>query len=142
MAIETLLTLCRQAGIEPPSVPVRPRASAQPYDAGATGRRAIGWVGSKLGVNTLLWGNADQIRSRARDAIRNNAWASSAIDSFESNVIGTGIKPQSRHPDPQVRVKIEEAWLRWTDEADATGVTDYYGLQALVTREEIGRAHV
>ena len=58
-----------------------------------------------------------------------------AVDSFTGNCVGTGIKPQSQHPDPELRKQIQTLWLRWTDEADADGLVDFYGLQALVCRE-------
>lgn len=114
--------------------PVPSRKSSAPFSAGGTGRRAAAWQTSRLGTNTLLYGNLDQIRSRSRDAVRNNPWATKAIDSYVANAIGTGIKPQSAAPDPY-RQKINEAWLRSTDELDAYGRTDLYGLQALWARE-------
>jgi len=69
--------------------------------------------------------------------VRRNAWASNAIDSFVANAVGAGIKPQSKHPDAAVKRRLQELWLRWTDEADAHGLTDFYGLQALVCRSAI-----
>ena len=77
------------------------------------------------------------MRSRSRDMVRRNAWASNAIESFVGNCVGTGIKPQSRHLDAAVKRRIQELWLRWTDNADAAGLTDFYGLQALVCRSTV-----
>ncbi len=136
--IETLLSIARQAGHEPPPLPVatRKRASASaPYDAGGQGTRMLSWQASRLGPTTLLWGNLDQIRSRARDAVRNNPWAASAIDKFESNVIGSGIQPHWQHKDEQIRLKLQKAWNRWCRQADYGGQSDFYGLQALLARE-------
>jgi len=116
--------------------PLRRRASATaPYEAGSTGRRSLGWQASRLGATTLLWGNLDNIRSRSRDAVRNNPLAASAIDKFESNVIGSGIQPHWRHPDPQVRTRLQKAWERWGKEADFAGQSDFNGLLALIARE-------
>lgn len=111
------------------------RARAGAYDAGSTGRRAAGWNASSLGVNTLLWGNLDQIRRRSRDEIRNNPWATSAIDNFEANVIGTGISPQWQIENETLRLQIQEAWDEWTDEVSADGLLNFYGLEALSARE-------
>ena len=122
----------RPAGGTPTSV--QRRASA-PYDAGATGRRAQTWQTTMLGQNTLLWSNLDQLRARARDAVRNNPWAASAIDRFEANVIGTGIQPHWQHADPKIREQIHAAWNRWQQDADWCGQLDFYGLQALMARE-------
>jgi hypothetical protein len=47
--------------------------------------------------------------------------------------IGTGIKPVL-HPDASIKEQIQSLWLRWTDEADASGLTDFYGLQAMACR--------
>lgn len=85
-------------------------------------------------INTLVFRNADTLRSRSRDMVRRNPWATNALDAFVGNCIGTGIKPQSLHPDAAVKEQIQALWLRWTDEADATGLTDLYGLQALACR--------
>jgi lambda family phage portal protein len=54
-----------------------------------------------------------------------------------SNIIGTGIRPQSQHPDPAMRVLIEALWERWEQECDATGSMDFYGLQALACRQMV-----
>lgn len=113
---------------------LRPRASS-PYHAGGSGRRAAGWNASSLGVNTLLWGNLDQIRRRSRDEIRNNPWATSAVDNFEANVIGTGISPQWQIKNEPLRLQIQEAWDEWTDEVSADGLLNFYGLEALSARE-------
>lgn len=114
---------------------MRIKASSYPYDAGATGRRAQGWNVSRLGPTTLLWGNLDQIRARSRDQIRNNPWATAAIDRFESNVIGTGIVPHWQHRNESIRLAIQQAWSRWCKKADWSGQSDFYGLQALMARE-------
>jgi lambda family phage portal protein len=66
--------------------------------------------------------------------VRRNPWATNALDSFVGNCIGVGIKPQSHHPDASIKAQIQALWLRWTDEADASGLTDFYGLQALACR--------
>jgi lambda family phage portal protein len=51
---------------------------------------------------------------------------------LRSNLVGAGIKPQSRHPAAEVRKAVHDLWDAWTDEADAAGVTSFYGLQAMV----------
>ena len=56
------------------------------------------------------------------------------IEAFVANAIGTGIKPQSMVADPELRESIHALWWDWSEEADAAGLTDFYGLQALATR--------
>jgi lambda family phage portal protein len=109
------------------------RAAAD-YEAAAMTRRTTGWSPVASDVNTLVFRNADTLRSRSRDMVRRNPWATNALDAFVGNCIGTGIKPQSLHTDAEQREQIQALWLRWTDEADATGLTDFYGLQALACR--------
>jgi lambda family phage portal protein len=109
------------------------RAAAD-YEAAAMTRRTTGWSPVTSDVNTLVFRNADTLRSRSRDMVRRNPWATNALDAFVGNCIGTGIKPQSLHTDAELREQIQALWLRWTDEADATGLTDFYGLQALACR--------
>ena len=112
-----------------------PRARAgSDYEAAARTRRTIGWSPTTSDINTLVFRSADTLRSRSRDMVRRNPWATNALDAFVGNCVGTGIKPQSQHPDSAIRAQIQKLWLRWTDEADAAGLTDFYGLQSLVCR--------
>jgi len=108
--------------------------AAADYEAAASTRRTTGWIVSTSDINTLVFRSADTLRSRSRDMVRRNPWAANALDAFVANAIGTGIKPQSLHPDARLKERIQELWLRWTDEADATGLTDFYGLQAMACR--------
>jgi lambda family phage portal protein len=113
--------------------PIRPLA-ASAYDAGGSGRRLYQWSASSSGPNTLVFQNATTLRNRARDIVRKNAWAVRAVDAYVAEVVGTGITPQFRHPKPKIRSLLQAAWRQWTDEADADGITDFYGLQALACR--------
>jgi lambda family phage portal protein len=122
-------------GAGTPALSNRKALAGYPYDAGATGRRATAWNATRIGQNTLLWSNLENLRARSRDAVRNNPWAASAIDHFESNVVGTGIQPHWTHKDRNVREQIQAAWNRWVREADWMGQNDFYGLQAVMARE-------
>jgi len=115
-------------------VPWTRRRAASDYEAAAATRRTTGWLPATSDINTLVFRNLDTLRARSRDMVRRNPWAANALDAFVGNAIGTGIKPQSLHPDPRLKEQIQELWLRWTDEADASGLTDFYGLQALACR--------
>lgn len=44
-----------------------------------------------------------------------------------SGRLGTGIKPQSMHPNVDIRAKLQKMWARWTDRADIEGRSDFYG---------------
>jgi lambda family phage portal protein len=116
---------------------VPPLRAIAGYEAAANTRRTQGWNPSTDGINVLITSGGEALRSRSRDMVRRNAWAHNAIESFVGNAVGTGIKPQSRHPDPAVKRRLQELWLRWTDEADASSLTDFYGLQSLVCRSTV-----
>jgi len=108
--------------------------SSLDYEAAGTGRRARTWRSSAAGPNAALTFAQPTLVRRARDAVRKNALADRAANVIEINVVGTGITPQFRTPDAGLNRDLAELWLDWTDEADADGRLDFYGLQALATR--------
>ncbi|MFF7060780.1 phage portal protein [Achromobacter spanius] len=114
------------------------RLSAQmssSYESGsATGSRARNWNPSSAGPNAAATQNLGLQRRRARDAVRNDPWALTATTRWVTNVIGTGIQPYPKHPDPAVRRALKELWADWVQEADADGRLDFYGMQALAVR--------
>ena len=61
--------------------------------------------------------------------------AATAPDITTGNVVGAGIKPSSLIQDAGLKAEVQRLWLDWTDEADAEGFTDFYGLQRRVARE-------
>jgi capsid protein len=54
---------------------------------------------------------------------------------FASNVVGDGIKPSSKIADAAKKEELQALWLAWTDDADAEGLTDFFGLQRRAARE-------
>ncbi|OIQ06308.1 MAG: phage portal protein, partial [Rhodobacteraceae bacterium CG2_30_10_405] len=70
-----------------------------------------------------------------RELVVTNGYAANACEAFASNLVGDGIKPSSLIEDAGLRDRVQRLWLAWTDEADADGLTDFYGLQAMVARE-------
>jgi len=104
------------------------------YDGTGGGRRALAWMPSNPGAVAALSLAQDELRAKSRDLVRRNAWAAAGIEAFVANAIGTGIKPQSMVQDQVTREAIHSLWWDWCEEADAAGLTDFYGLQALATR--------
>ena len=115
----------------------KPKIKSSAWDAAGSGRRVMYWQPGSGNINSLLVHNLETLRSRSRDMVRKNPYAANIIDTIVSNSIGTGIKPQSKAKDAEYRKKIQELWLKWTDEADSNGCSDFYGLQALVCRSMI-----
>jgi lambda family phage portal protein len=108
-------------------------AKTRAFDAAGGGRR---WESAKTvdGLNAAILAGATTAARRAGWYARNNPWVAAAVDSLVGNVVGAGIKPQSTHPDRAVREMLQALWLRWTDSADAGGLGDFYGLQAMAVR--------
>ncbi len=111
---------------------VQHRAAA--YDAAAHGARLNLWNTTSASVNSILSNNINELRRRSRDCVRNNPYAANAVEALVSNCIGTGIKPRSKAENVEFKKAIQKLWLQWTDEADAAGNLDFYGLQSLVLR--------
>ena len=105
------------------------------FDGGRARRRLSSWQPTRATVNTILTSSGDLLRARARDALRNNAHATAACDSMCANLIGTGIKPSSLLTDqPDLREQMMQLWADWTDQCDADGIADFYGMQTVVAR--------
>jgi lambda family phage portal protein len=106
------------------------------FDAAGGGRRWEGTNGIDA-LNASILAGATTAARRAGWYARNNPWVASAVQGLVANAIGAGVKPRSKHPDPAVRARLHALWQRWTDLADAAGLTDFYGLQALELRATI-----
>lgn len=104
------------------------------YDAAGTGRRMKGWMPPSTGPNKAITG-LQNIRNRARDVVRNDWSGESATQKWVTNLIGVGITPRlKRMASGPRKQELIDLWDRWTEVADADGVLNFYGLQALVVR--------
>ena len=101
-------------------VPVRAQ-----YEGASTRRRMAGKGNTASGPNGPIEHSLPLLQARSHNAIRNNAYAKRAKESYVSNLVGTGIKPQWGNP------VIQALWDRWIGESDADGVDNFYGQQAL-----------
>ena len=118
-------------------LPGSPRIGAMVggIEAGALGRRLSSFVPATYHINTLIAASGQTVTSRARYLVRNNGFALAAAESFAGNAVGDGIKPSSLLKDAALKQRLQEAWLRWTDESDAEELTDLYGQMRRVARE-------
>jgi len=109
-------------------------SSSGAYEGAASGRRMGTWGTSSAGPNNAIYSSLTSLRSRTRELIRNNPLAHGAIDSFVANLIGTGITPRWKLADPVLKEALQELWAESVLEMDASGMCDFYGLQAQITR--------
>jgi lambda family phage portal protein len=98
-------------------------------------RRLKGWNPPLENINALVASGGPRLLARARELVVTNGYAANACEAFAANLVGDGIKPSSLIEDAGLRERVQKLWLAWTDEADADGLTDFYGLQAMVARE-------
>jgi lambda family phage portal protein len=104
------------------------------YEGAKVGRRLGGWTTSGIDANGEIASTSSRLRDRARDLVRNNAYAAKAMTALSSNLVGTGIIPRARTGEDDSSKEVDALWNRFAQECDADGVTDFYGLQTLVVR--------
>lgn len=101
------------------------------FDAAGGGRR---WAHAPSfgSANPEALAASAPIRTRARHAVNNNAWARSGRDAWTTAAIGPGIEAKSAHPVAATRALLGAKFKEWTQHADADGLTDWFGVQAAV----------
>lgn len=111
-------------------------AGARAFDAGRTQRRLRNFPFNTQSINSQIRQYGTTLVARSRHLAANNPYASAAKAAYISALVGTGIKPSALIENKDVKKRIMKAFRRWTDECDADGRTDFYGLQALIAGEE------
>ena len=104
------------------------------YDGATAGRRAYGWYAASTDANVELMGSLIWLRNRSRDLVRNNPFASKAVEELVGNTVGTGIVPLAKTGDPQLDKTIDNEWQYFVEQCDTPQRLDFYGMQALVMR--------
>jgi lambda family phage portal protein len=135
---ERLREFFRPELLGPPRAPSVPHIQARAaYEAGtAGGRRTIDWRPADVSANVAT-ASAPTIRARCRDAMRNDSWARAIVETLVDDVIGWGVKPMCRATSESFRQAVQQRWDDWTAVADADGLLDFNGLQALAVRNLI-----
>jgi lambda family phage portal protein len=113
---------------------------ARHYEAASVGRRTQGWNRTPGDVNAVMGAGLTRLRDVARDLVRNNPHAESAIDTIANHTIGWGIVAK---PDKGNK-KLQDLWKSWaeTTACDSDGRNDLYGLQHLVVRTVVEAGEV
>lgn len=104
------------------------------YDAASQTSRTNNWLTPPSDANAAIV-RPDLIRNRARDLVRNNAWANKAVSVVTNNTIGYGIRPQFQG-NKAAQKQADKLWKAWaeTTQCDANGLTDIYGIQQQIMR--------
>lgn len=131
---ETLIARAVQQQMALPGMGSSVGKAQMRYDAAGQGRRMASWNPPAGGPNASIVG-LEKIRSRARDASRNDWSGESAIQKWATNLIGIGITPRFKRIKSKVRKQqIVDLFNDFVKLADADGVLDLFGLQTLGTR--------
>jgi lambda family phage portal protein len=107
---------------------------ARAYEGARQGRRTEGWIAAGTGANAEIAPALARLRDRSRDLVRNNPYAGKAVQALVSNMVGTGLMPRARAADAEIAKQADRLWLDFAATADADGLTDFAGLQALIVR--------
>ena len=120
-------------------------ALSRNYDAGANDRFSGNWmpVANATAEETAA-PYRDRIRGRARDLERNNDLVIGALDTFDRNVVGSGIRPQASilkaggDQNERLNEQVEALWKHWAKpgNCDTTGQSTFYELESLAMRRK------
>jgi lambda family phage portal protein len=110
------------------------------YEGAGTGRRQQGWRRTAGDANATIGPALSALRTTARDLVRNNPYAESALATIADHTVGWGIVAK---PSPKT-TRVLQAWKAWaeTTACDADGRHDFYGLQKLVMRTVVESGEV
>lgn len=113
-------------------VAARPNIRAS-YEAARNDRRADLWKhASGVGPETSGRMYFEKLRNRSRYEAKNHPVASRIVDVLVAETIGSGLRPHIVGDE-----NLEKKWDQWAQECDADGVQDFYGLEALIFRDQI-----
>lgn len=105
------------------------------FEGASQAPRVGPWRPSRRHLNSQLAAEGPTLRARIRSLIANTPYGANASETFVSYAVGHGIKPSPSSELPlEQRRMIRKAFYKWTDEADADGLTDFYGLQVMAAQ--------
>ncbi len=93
------------------------------------------WTTSNRDADSEILPDLSRLRSRSRDLIRNNPWATSVIDAFVANVVGKGIRVQAQVYNPEKNSQIEDEFNAAFKKIDLQQVSNFYEIQGLAFRQ-------
>jgi len=115
------------------------------YKGASRDRLRSSWIPGGGSADSDLLPELKDIRERSRDLNRNDAHASGITSTMTTNVVGSGIRPQSRIDKESLGIDegtastfqkdAERIWKKWTPYADAGNRMDFYEIQQLIDRQ-------
>ena len=94
------------------------------------------WGLSPSGPNETGYGSLSALKRRARSLVRNASNIKGGVNSWVSNVVGSGITPHWQLDNAEQREELQEAWEYSVPELDHHGIQSIYGVMAGVGEAE------
>lgn len=114
------------------------KSASTAYEGGSTNLRYSNWFPTSNSVNANISNNAQTIKNRATDLVRNNSWARRGVDTIDSYVVGSGIKPLlNDNVSARDRENILRAWNDWIEYSDVSETNDFYSIQSVILRDMV-----
>lgn len=104
------------------------------YDGAKKSRLTHSWNTGASSADAEIARAGPILRERMRDLERNNPHAANAVSVLVANIIGDGIVPRAKTGDKAKDKRINELFDKWSQQCDAEGELDVYGIQALMVR--------
>lgn len=123
-----------RALVGPRDVAPLPALGRRAYDGASVGARTDGWQAIGTSGNAEVGQSLDSLRNRARDLVRNNAWARRAVDALVSNLVGTGLRPIPTTGDKALDRTLIDLWEAWGRACYPLSRLGIYGVQSLIAR--------
>lgn len=90
-----------------------------------------------------------ELRAKSGELVRQDAYAAGVIDAMVANVVGTGLRPQSRVRADRLGITenqakewqdaVEDVYEKWSPQADAASRHDFGALQSALFRSALER---
>lgn len=107
---------------------------ARKYQAAVNSKRTSGWKTPNTNANSEIGTSISDVRNRSRALVRDNTYAASAINAYETHL--PGIVPNIVASTDRRTQKFRDLWREFAEskDFDFDGNLDFYGMQALVAR--------
>lgn len=110
-------------------------AKATGLDGGRAGRRLRAIPVTRASLDTQIRRYGRTLLARSRYLSLNNPYVAGAKEWFVASLIADGIKPSWLIEDKTVKAAYQKLFRDWTDQADADGITDFYGIEYMIGSE-------